>query len=72
MGQEIERRIKSIAALSRNIHLCYAVSEFWYKAWKGIAPITGNGHDFTMITLKVLSAMVFMREKDGISHSPKE
>lgn len=39
---------------------------------KGIASKTGTGHDSTMTTLKVPTAMVFVRAKDGISHSPKE
>lgn len=39
---------------------------------KGIGSRTGTGHDSTMTTTLVPTAMVFARAKDGISHSPKE
>jgi N-carbamoyl-L-amino-acid hydrolase len=39
---------------------------------KGIPSITGTAHDSTMTALKVPTAMVFVRAKDGISHSAKE
>lgn len=86
MGSEIVKRIKSIAnergleyELARDIHLL--PGDFWEEAIacvrdacgdKGIASRTGTGHDSTMTTLKVPTAMVFVRAKDGISHSPKE
>ena len=40
--------------------------------YKGIASNTGAGHDSSMTTRLVPTAMVFVRMKDGISHSPKE
>lgn len=86
MGEEIVKRIKSIAGqrgleyeLARDIHLL--PGSFWPEAIacvrdacgdKGIASRTGMGHDSTMTTLKVPTAMVFVRAKDRISHSPKE
>ncbi|CZR54327.1 uncharacterized protein PAC_04211 [Phialocephala subalpina] len=85
-GEEIVKRINSIAGqrgleyeLARDIHLL--PGNFWPEAItcvrdacgdKGIASRTGTGHDSTMITLKVPTPMVFVRAKDGISHSPKE
>lgn len=81
MGEDIERRIKSITGerglafnLSRDIHLLPGT--FWENAIdcvrracgdNGITSITGTGHDSTMTTLKVPTAMVFVRGMDGIS-----
>ncbi|PSS25660.1 hypothetical protein M430DRAFT_64184 [Amorphotheca resinae ATCC 22711] len=86
MGDEIEKRIKSIAGqrgldydLERTIHL--PPGDFWPEAVdcvkracgdKGIASKTRTGHDSTMTTTIVPTAMVFARAKDGISHSAKE
>lgn len=86
MGIEIEKRIASIVnqrgleyELERDIHLL--PGNFWPEAIdcvkracgdKGIGSITGTGHDSTMTTRLVPTAMVFVRAKDGISHSPKE
>ncbi|TVY50682.1 N-carbamoyl-L-amino-acid hydrolase [Lachnellula cervina] len=86
MGEEIVTRIKAIAEmrgleydLTRDIHLL--PGNFWPEAIdcvkracgdKGIGSRTGTGHDSTMTTLKVPTAMVFVRAKDGISHSAKE
>jgi N-carbamoyl-L-amino-acid hydrolase len=86
MGTDIEATIKSIAGLrglefelARDIHL--PPGDFWPEAIecvrlacgdKGIGSRTGTGHDSTMTTRLVPTAMVFVRAKDGISHSPKE
>jgi N-carbamoyl-L-amino-acid hydrolase len=86
MGADIEKRIKSIASLhglepsvTRDVHLL--PGDFWPEAIdcvkracgdEGIAARTGTGHDSTMTTTLVPTAMVFARAKDGISHSPKE
>jgi N-carbamoyl-L-amino-acid hydrolase len=86
MGAEIEKRIKGIASLhglelemKRDVHLL--PGDFWPEAIdcvkracgdKGIGSRTGTGHDSTMTTTIVPTAMIFVRAKDGISHSPKE
>jgi N-carbamoyl-L-amino-acid hydrolase len=41
-------------------------------ATRAFASKNGTGHDSTMTTRLVPTAMVFVRMKDGISHSPKE
>lgn len=86
MGKEIEKRIASIASLhgleptiKRDVYL--PPGDFWPEAVacvkaacgdNGIASRTGTGHDSTMTTTLVPTAMVFARAKDGVSHSPKE
>ncbi|KAF2098864.1 N-carbamoyl-L-amino-acid hydrolase [Rhizodiscina lignyota] len=86
MGQAIEKRVKDIAALhglelemKRDIHLL--PGDFWPEAIdcvkracgdKGIGSRTGTGHDSTMTTTLVPTAMVFVRAKDGLSHTAKE
>jgi N-carbamoyl-L-amino-acid hydrolase len=86
MGADIEKQIKGIAALhglelemKRDIFV--PPGDFWPEAIdcvkracgdKGIGSRTGTGHDSTMTTTLVPTAMVFVRAKDGISHSPKE
>jgi N-carbamoyl-L-amino-acid hydrolase len=83
IGEEIVRRIKAIAGargleydLARDIHLPPGM--FWPEAIdcvrracgdKGIASKTGTGHDSTMTTRLVPTAMVFLRAKDGISYT---
>ncbi|ORY00602.1 N-carbamoyl-L-amino-acid hydrolase [Clohesyomyces aquaticus] len=86
MGTDIETQIQGIGALhglelemKRDIHV--PPGDFWPEAIdcvkracgdKGIGSRTGTGHDSTMTTTLVPTAMVFVRGKDGISHSPKE
>jgi N-carbamoyl-L-amino-acid hydrolase len=86
MCQKIEERIRALAQrrgleyeLNRDIHLL--PGNFWPEAVdcvrracgdKGIGSITRTGHDSTMTTTLVPTAMVFARAKDGISHSAKE
>lgn len=86
MGAEIEARAKGIIALhgleytmTRDVHL--PPGEFWPEAIEcvktacgedGIGSITLTGHDSTMTTTLVPTAMVFARAKGGWSHTPKE
>ena len=86
MGADIETRIKEIAAkqnlelvMKRDLHLY--PGDFWPEAVdcvrracgdKGIASRTGTGHDSTMTTQLVPTAMVFVRAKGGISHCAEE
>lgn len=86
MGASIEKSIQSIATLHglepkivRDVHLL--PGDFWPEAIdcvkracgdRGMAARTGTGHDSTMTTTLVPTAMVFARAKNGISHSPKE
>ncbi|KAE8827297.1 hypothetical protein PTNB85_08650 [Pyrenophora teres f. teres] len=86
MGADLEMRIREIAAkqkleltMKRDIHLY--PGKFWPEAVdcvkracgnKGIASRTGTGHDSTMTTLLVPTAMVFVRAKGGVSHCAQE
>lgn len=86
MGAEIEARAKGVAALhgldmsmTRDVHLL--PGEFWPEAIdcvkracgdEGMGAITLTGHDSTMTTTLVPTAMVFARAKNGWSHTPKE
>jgi hydantoinase/carbamoylase family amidase len=86
MGADIARSIQGVAAmhgldytLNRLIHL--PPGDFWPEAIdsvrqacgdKGIGSRTGTGHDSTMTSLKCPTGMIFVRSKDGISHSAKE
>lgn len=86
MGAEIENRVKGVAALhgldftlTRDVHLL--PGNFWPEAIEcvktacgdeGIGSITLTGHDSTMTTKLVPTAMVFARAKNGWSHTPKE
>lgn len=86
MGVEIESRARAVAALhglelsiTRDVHLL--PGEFWPEAIdcvkracgdEGIGAITLTGHDSTMTTTLVPTAMVFARAKNGWSHTPKE
>ncbi|KAJ9502459.1 hypothetical protein LTR96_005578 [Exophiala xenobiotica] len=86
MGKKIESQVKAIASMhglesetSRTLHLL--PGDFTPEAVdcvrracgdKGIGSRTLTGHDSLMTLLKAPTAMVFVRSKDGISHSPKE
>ncbi|KAL5041291.1 hypothetical protein BDW71DRAFT_192115 [Aspergillus fruticulosus] len=86
MGNDIVRSIKRIASLhalnyemTRPVHLL--PGDFWPEAVdcvrracgdKGIGSRTGTGHDSTMTRLKCPTAMIFVRGRNGISHSAKE
>jgi N-carbamoyl-L-amino-acid hydrolase len=43
-----------------------------HAATRASRAATGTGHDSTIMTTLVPTAMVFVRAKDGISHSAKE
>lgn len=86
MGAAIEAKAKGVAALhglemtmERDVHL--PPGEFWPEAVacvraacgeEGMGAITLTGHDSTMTTTLVPTAMVFARAKGGWSHTPKE
>lgn len=86
MGTEMESRVKGVAALhgleysmTRDTHLL--PGDFWPEAIdcvkracgdEGIGAITLTGHDSTMTTTLVPTAMVFARGRNGHSHTATE
>ncbi|ETN45722.1 uncharacterized protein HMPREF1541_09555 [Cyphellophora europaea CBS 101466] len=86
MGESIMEKVQSIAwahgldvKTERTVHLL--PGNFWPEAIdcvkracgdKGMGSRTLTGHDSTMTTTLVPTAMVFARARDGVSHSPKE